>query len=68
MATFRDLAQPMLVSCGDSDSCAPLPNSEELERLITATQRTVVRCERALIHQEQARLSVRPVCACLARH
>jgi aminoacrylate hydrolase len=67
-ARLGALAQPTLVICGDTDFCTPLPNSEELARLIPGAELVVVPGGGHFIHHEQEQLFFDTVRAFLVRH
>jgi aminoacrylate hydrolase len=67
-ARLGKLQQPTLVICGDSDFCTPLPNSEELARLVPGAELTVVRGGGHFIHHEQEQSFFDTVRAFLALH
>ena len=67
-ARLGAIAQPALVICGDTDFCTPLPNSEELARLVAGAELAVLRGGGHLIHHEQEQLFHDTVRAFVARH
>jgi len=60
--------QPTLVVCGELDSCATLPHSEELARLIPGAELSVVPGGGHFIHTEQPEEFYRRVRSFLDRH
>jgi pimeloyl-ACP methyl ester carboxylesterase len=67
-ARLGGVEQPTLVICGDLDACATLPHSEELARLISGAELSVIPGAGHFIHTEQPEEFYRRVRAFLDRH
>ena len=67
-ARVSSVQQPSLVICGELDTCATLPHSEELAQLIPGAELSVMPGGGHFIHTEQPDEFYRRVRSFLARH